>query len=65
MKPVLFTLLLLVALPLALAEKRLVLIDQDGSGPGGSNQMSMMVLLQSPDAAGVGNHHCDRQCMAR
>jgi purine nucleosidase len=27
---------------------RLVLIDQDGSGPAGSNQMSMMVLLQSP-----------------
>src|ERR1035437_5266195 len=26
---------------------RLVLIDQDGSGPGGSNQMAMMVLLQS------------------
>jgi purine nucleosidase len=30
------------------AQKRLVLIDQDGSGPGGSNQMAMMVLLQSP-----------------
>jgi inosine-uridine nucleoside N-ribohydrolase len=28
--------------------QRLVLIDQDGSGPGGSNQMSMLVLLQSP-----------------
>src|SRR6202161_166116 len=27
---------------------RLVVIDQDGSGPAGSNQMSMMVLLQSP-----------------
>jgi inosine-uridine nucleoside N-ribohydrolase len=32
----------------AMAQKRLVLIDQDGSGPGGSNQWSMMVLLQSP-----------------
>ena len=32
----------------ALAQQRLVLIDQDGSGPGGSNQMAMMVLLQSP-----------------
>ena len=31
-----------------LAQQRLVLIDQDGSGPGGSNQMAMMVLLQSP-----------------
>src|ERR1039458_6158000 len=30
------------------ARPRLVLIDQDGSGPAGSNQMSMMVLLQSP-----------------
>jgi purine nucleosidase len=30
------------------AQKRSVLIDQDGSGPGGSNQMAMMVLLQSP-----------------
>jgi inosine-uridine nucleoside N-ribohydrolase len=32
----------------AATPKRLVLIDQDGSGPGGSNQMAMMVLLQSP-----------------
>jgi inosine-uridine nucleoside N-ribohydrolase len=36
------------ALTPAMAQRRLVLIDQDGSGPGGSNQMSMMVLLQSP-----------------
>jgi purine nucleosidase len=35
--------------PCALGEKRLVLVDQDGSGPGGSNR-SVMVLLQSPDA---------------
>ena len=34
--------------------KRLVLIDQDGSGPGGSNQMAMMVLLQSPRAEVLG-----------
>jgi len=47
--------ILLALLALALAAtlpaqtpKRLVLIDQDGSGPGGSNQMAMMVLLQSP-----------------
>ena len=38
----------------ALADKRLVLIDQDGSGPGGSNQMSMMVLLQSPQVEVLG-----------
>jgi inosine-uridine nucleoside N-ribohydrolase len=36
------------------AEPRLVLIDQDGSGPGGSNQMSMMVLLQAPDVRVLG-----------
>jgi purine nucleosidase len=33
---------------------RLVLIDQDGSGPGGSNQMAMMTLLQSPQAKVLG-----------
>jgi len=39
----------------AAAQRRLVLIDQDGSGPGGSNQMAMMVLLQSPavDVLGI------------
>ncbi len=47
-------LFLLASLSSALGEKRLVLIDQDGSGPGGSNQMSMMVLLQSPDAEVLG-----------
>jgi inosine-uridine nucleoside N-ribohydrolase len=36
------------------AKPRLVLIDQDGSGPGGSNQMSMMVLLQSPQVKVLG-----------
>jgi inosine-uridine nucleoside N-ribohydrolase len=34
--------------------QRLVLIDQDGSGPAGSNQMSMMVLLQSPQVKVLG-----------
>jgi purine nucleosidase len=34
--------------------QRLVLIDQDGSGPGASDQMSMMVLLQSPAARVLG-----------
>ena len=37
-----------------LAQKRLVLIDEDGSGPGGSNQMAMMVLLQSQQAEVLG-----------
>src|SRR6266508_328311 len=30
------------------AQKRLVLIDQDGSGPADSNQLAMIALLQSP-----------------
>src|SRR3984957_14837627 len=37
-----------------MAQDRMVLIDQDGSGPGGSNQMSMMVLLQSPQVKVLG-----------
>ncbi len=44
------------ALPCAsAAEDRLVVIDQDGSGPGGSNMMSMMALLQAPrvDVLGI------------
>jgi inosine-uridine nucleoside N-ribohydrolase len=44
----LFTLLAAASAAPATAQKRLVIIDQDGSGPGGSNIMSMMVLLQSP-----------------
>jgi purine nucleosidase len=42
------------ATQLAIAQKRLVLIDQDGSGPGGSNQMAMMVFLQSPNVDVLG-----------
>jgi inosine-uridine nucleoside N-ribohydrolase len=36
------------------AQKRLVLIDQDGSGPGGSDQMAMLALLQAPDVEVLG-----------
>jgi inosine-uridine nucleoside N-ribohydrolase len=36
------------------AQKRLVLIDQDGAGPGGSDQMSMLVLLQAPEVQVLG-----------
>ena len=49
----LVVLCLAAALP-APAQKRLVLIDQDGSGPGGSNQMAMMALLQSPQVDVLG-----------
>src|SRR5271167_5040207 len=38
----------------ALAQRRLVIIDQDTSGPGGSNIMSMLVLLQSPQVEVLG-----------
>jgi inosine-uridine nucleoside N-ribohydrolase len=36
------------------AQKRLVLIDQDASGPGGSDQMAMMSLLESPQVKVLG-----------
>ncbi len=48
-KPTLLLVLSLLLLPQLRAQApRMVLIDQDGSGPGGSNQMAMMLLLQSP-----------------
>ena len=34
--------------------KRLVLVDQDGSGPGGSNQMAMLALLQAKNVQVLG-----------
>ncbi len=51
-----FATLLLLALVASAspAQKRLVLIDQDGSGPGGSDQMAMLALLQSPDVQVLG-----------
>ena len=48
-----FTSLLALSCGTAVAQ-RLVIIDQDGSGPGGSNQMAMMVLLQSPQVKVLG-----------
>ncbi len=36
------------------AQRRLVLIDQDGSGPADSNQMSMLALLQSAQVEVLG-----------
>jgi purine nucleosidase len=38
----------------AAAPRRMVVIDQDTSGPGGSNIMSMLVLLQSPQVDVLG-----------
>jgi inosine-uridine nucleoside N-ribohydrolase len=34
--------------------RRMVIIDQDGAGPAGTDQMSMMLLLQSPQADVLG-----------
>jgi inosine-uridine nucleoside N-ribohydrolase len=45
---------LALAATLACAQKRLVLIDQDGSGPGGSNQMAILSLLQAPQVEVLG-----------
>ncbi len=53
-KRILCGLFLLASAPIAMRAQRLVLIDQDGSGPGGSNQMAMMVLLQSPQVRVLG-----------
>jgi inosine-uridine nucleoside N-ribohydrolase len=36
------------------AAPRMVIVDQDGSGPGGSNQMAILTLLQSPQAQVLG-----------
>jgi purine nucleosidase len=48
------SLLALVSVAASAQARRKVIIDQDGSGPAGSNQMSMMVLLQSPQAEVLG-----------
>src|SRR3974390_741873 len=52
-KLLLLTLTAVAAAP-ALAQKRLIVIDQDTSGPGGSNIMSMLALLQSPQVEVLG-----------
>jgi purine nucleosidase len=54
MRTATFLLLLTVAVPLYAVQKHLVLIDQDGSGPGGSNQMAMLALLQAPQVEVLG-----------
>jgi inosine-uridine nucleoside N-ribohydrolase len=54
-KLLLYVMLLPVGAGLCSAQqKRLVLIDQDGSGPGGSNQMAMLALLQAPQVEVLG-----------
>src|SRR5580698_9771125 len=53
-KILLALMLVAAAVGLCPAQKRLVLIDQDGSGPGGSNQMAMLALLQAPNLEVLG-----------
>ncbi len=53
MKAPIYLLMMSTAL-LCSAQKRLVLIDQDGSGPGGSNQMAILALLQAPQIEVLG-----------
>src|SRR6266568_3131221 len=48
------SLLLILAAVGCPAQKRMILIDQDGSGPGGSNQMAMLSLLQAPQLEVLG-----------
>jgi inosine-uridine nucleoside N-ribohydrolase len=50
---ILFLTLALTALVCS-AQKRLVLIDQDASGPGGSDQMAIMSLLEAPQVKVLG-----------
>ena len=45
---------LLAAVPGNAQATRMVIIDQDGAGPGGTDQMAMMLLLQTPQANVLG-----------
>ena len=47
-------LLVLVVVTGSAQSRRMVIIDQDGAGPAGTDQMAMMVLLQSPQADVLG-----------
>jgi inosine-uridine nucleoside N-ribohydrolase len=49
-----FVLLLAFVATLCPAQRRLVLIDQDGGGPGGTDQMSMLALLEAPQVQVLG-----------
>jgi purine nucleosidase len=54
LKTVLAFLLVIMPECVLAASSRMVIIDQDGSGPAGSNQMAMMTLLQSAQAQVLG-----------
>ncbi len=56
MKPFVFCVAMFAAASIAAAQssRRLVIVDQDGAGPAGSDQMSMLALLQSPQVEVLG-----------
>ncbi len=49
-----FLLVLAVTLTCSAQQTRLVLIDQDGAGPGGTDQMAILALLQAPHVEVLG-----------
>jgi purine nucleosidase len=53
-KPICCLLAIVVASVAAAQTRRMVIIDQDGAGPGGTDQMAMMILLQSPQTEVLG-----------
>jgi len=46
--------LLVIAVQPCEAQKRMMIVDQGSSAPGGSNLMSMMVMLKSPQVENLG-----------
>ena len=50
----LFLFAALFALPLQAQSKRKVIIDQDASGPGGTDMQAILALINSPDADVLG-----------
>jgi purine nucleosidase len=55
MKKLLLVFLLVCCVPSLTAQRtRYVIVDQDGAGPGGSDQQSILLLLQSPEVTVLG-----------
>jgi purine nucleosidase len=54
MKKLVVALLLFACCEAYRAQERLVLIDEDGAGPGGTDQMAMLALLQAPQIQVLG-----------
>jgi len=47
-------LLIVFAIPASAQNKRLVIFDQDAAGPGGTDMLSLLILLQAPDVEVLG-----------